>query len=59
MACHGEGNHNVHSPSMYSMTCGMTCCMSGRRKFKETVGMSFTVGNIPQNVMCPLQGIAI
>ena len=35
----------------------MTYGMSGRRKFKETVGMSFTLGNIPQNVMCPLQEI--
>ena len=29
------------------------------KKIQETVGMSFTLGNIPQNVMCPFQGIAI
>ena len=45
------------SHSLYSRVCGMTYGMSRRRKCKETVGMSFTLGNIPQNVMCPLQEI--
>ena len=47
------------SHSLCSRTCGMICGLSGEGNSEGAVGMSFTLGNVPQNVTCLLQDVYI